>query len=46
MSFVGQNLARDLHEEFVDATGTARTTLVKRSAYVEAELAIFEDGFA
>jgi len=35
VSFVGQNLAQDDHEEFVDTTGTARTTLVKRSAYVK-----------
>jgi iron complex outermembrane receptor protein len=35
VSFVGQNLVRDLHEEFVDSTGTARSTLVKRSAYVK-----------
>jgi iron complex outermembrane receptor protein len=35
LSFVGQNLLKDRHEEFVDTTGTARTTLVKRSAYVK-----------
>ncbi len=35
ISFVGQNLARSLHEEFVDSTGSARTTLVKRSAYAK-----------
>lgn len=35
LSIVGQNLAKDVHEEFVDLTGTARTTLVKRSAYVK-----------
>jgi iron complex outermembrane receptor protein len=35
VSFVGQNLVRDLHEEFVDTTGTARATLVKRSAYAK-----------
>jgi len=35
VSFVGQNLVRDLHEEFVDATGSARTTLVKRGAYAK-----------
>ena len=35
LSFVGQNLLKDLHEEFVDSTGSARTTLVKRSAYVK-----------
>ena len=32
--FVGQNLARDRHEEFVDSTESAGTTLIKRSAYV------------
>ena len=35
VSFVGQNLLRDLHEEFVDTTGTARSTMVKRSAYAK-----------
>jgi iron complex outermembrane recepter protein len=35
ISFVGQNLAQDHHEEFVDSTDTERTTLVKRSAYVK-----------
>jgi iron complex outermembrane recepter protein len=35
LSFVGQNLVTDLHEEFVDLTGTARTTLVKRSVYAK-----------
>jgi iron complex outermembrane receptor protein len=35
LSFVGQNLLKDHHEEFVDSTGTARTTQVKRSAYVK-----------
>jgi outer membrane receptor protein involved in Fe transport len=35
VSFVGQNLLRDLHEEFVDSTGSARATLVKRSAYAK-----------
>jgi iron complex outermembrane receptor protein len=35
LSFVGQNLLRDHHEEFVDSTGTARTTEVKRSAYAK-----------
>lgn len=35
LSFVGQNLLRDRHEEFVDATGTARTTQVRRSTYVK-----------
>jgi outer membrane receptor protein involved in Fe transport len=35
LSFVGQNLLKDHHEEFVDLTGTARSTQVKRSAYVK-----------
>jgi iron complex outermembrane recepter protein len=35
LSFVGQNLLTDLHEEFVDSTNSARTTLVKRSAYAK-----------
>jgi iron complex outermembrane recepter protein len=35
VSLVGQNLLRDHHEEFVDSTGSARSTLVKRSAYVK-----------
>jgi outer membrane receptor protein involved in Fe transport len=35
LSFVGQNLLKDHHEEFVDSTGSARTTEVKRSAYVK-----------
>ena len=35
LSFVGQNLVKDLHEEFVDLTESARTTQVKRSAYVK-----------
>ncbi len=35
LSFVGQNLLRDLHEEFVDSTNTARSTQVKRSAYAK-----------
>jgi iron complex outermembrane recepter protein len=35
LSFVGQNLLRDTHEEFVDSTSSARTTLVKRSAYAK-----------
>jgi iron complex outermembrane receptor protein len=35
LSFVGQNLLRDRHEEFVDSPPSANTTtLVKRSAYV------------
>jgi outer membrane receptor for monomeric catechols len=35
LSFVGQNLIKDHHEEFVDSTESARSTLVKRSAYVK-----------
>jgi len=35
LSIVGQNLAKAEHMEFVDSTGTARTTLIKRSAYAE-----------
>lgn len=35
VSLVGQNLAHDLHEEFVDTTDTVRSTFVKRSAYVK-----------
>ena len=35
LSFVGQNLLKDRHEEFVDSTGSSGTTLIKRSAYVE-----------
>ncbi len=32
---VGQNLAQDHHEEFVDTLNTVQSTLVKRSAYVQ-----------
>jgi iron complex outermembrane recepter protein len=35
VSFVGQNLAKARHQEFVDSTGSARTTEIKRSAYVK-----------
>jgi iron complex outermembrane recepter protein len=35
VSFVGQNLLKDRHEEYVDSTGSAATTLIKRSAYVQ-----------
>ena len=35
LRLVGQNLLRDVHEEFVDSTESARTTLVKRSAYAQ-----------
>jgi iron complex outermembrane receptor protein len=37
LSLVGQNLLRDRHQEFVDTTGSADTTLIKRSAYAKAE---------
>ncbi len=33
MSVVGQDLVRDRHLEFVDESGTVRSTLVKRSIY-------------
>ena len=33
MSVVGQNLVKDRHLEFVDDTGSVRSTLVKRSVY-------------
>lgn len=36
LSAVGQNLLKDRHEEFVDYTGSAGTTLIRRSAYVKA----------
>jgi iron complex outermembrane receptor protein len=35
ISFVGQNLVKNLHQEFVDATASAQTTLIKRSAYIK-----------
>jgi len=35
LTIAGQNLARDRHQEFVDSTGSAATTLVKRSIYAE-----------
>ena len=35
LSFVGQNLAKDLHEEFADFTQSARSTQAKRSAYAK-----------
>jgi iron complex outermembrane receptor protein len=35
LSLVGQNLLRDRHLEFIDDTGSARSTLIKRSAYVK-----------
>ncbi len=35
ISVVGQNLAQDHHEEFMDTLYTVQSTLVKRSAYVQ-----------
>jgi iron complex outermembrane receptor protein len=35
MSLVGQNLVQDRHLEFVDNTGSVRSTLIKRSAYAK-----------
>jgi len=35
LSFVGQNLLKDRHEEFVDLTGSAATTEIKRSVYAK-----------
>jgi iron complex outermembrane receptor protein len=35
LSIVGQNLVKDRHLEFLDNSGTLRSTLVKRSAYVK-----------
>jgi iron complex outermembrane receptor protein len=35
MSLVGQNLMKDRHLEFVDNTGSVRSTLIKRSAYAK-----------
>jgi len=35
LSIVGQNLLKDLHQEFADYTGTVRSTLIKRSAYIQ-----------
>jgi iron complex outermembrane recepter protein len=37
LSLAGQNLLRDRHEEFVDSTGTTKSTLIKRSAYAKVE---------
>jgi iron complex outermembrane recepter protein len=34
-SLVGQNLLKDRHEEYVDSTGSAATTLIKRSVYAQ-----------
>jgi iron complex outermembrane receptor protein len=35
LSFVGQNLLKDHHEEFVDSTGSESTTLIKRGVYTK-----------
>jgi iron complex outermembrane receptor protein len=35
VSFVGQNLLRDHHPEFIDNTGASRSTQIKRSAYAK-----------
>jgi iron complex outermembrane recepter protein len=35
MTLVGQNLVKDRHLEFVDDTGSVRSTLIKRSAYAK-----------
>jgi iron complex outermembrane recepter protein len=35
LSFVGQNLLRDQHLEFIDPTGASRSTEIKRSAYAK-----------
>lgn len=35
LSIVGQNLLKDRHEEFVDFTGSVRSTRVKRSVYIQ-----------
>jgi hypothetical protein len=32
---VGQNLVRDEHLEFIESTGAATSTLIKRSAYAK-----------
>jgi hypothetical protein len=37
LSLVGQNLLRGRHQEFVDSTESAETTLIKRSAYAKVE---------
>jgi outer membrane receptor for ferrienterochelin and colicin len=37
LSLVGQNLLRGRHQEFVDTTESADTTLIKRSAYAKVE---------
>jgi iron complex outermembrane recepter protein len=35
ISLVGQNLLKNRHEEFVDSTASASTTLIKRSVYLK-----------
>jgi hypothetical protein len=35
MSLVGQNLLKDRHLEFIDGTGSIRSTLIKRSVYAK-----------
>jgi iron complex outermembrane receptor protein len=35
LSLVGQNLLKDRHEEYIDSTGSAGTTEIKRSAYAK-----------
>jgi iron complex outermembrane recepter protein len=37
LRLTGQNLLRDRHQEFVDPTGSTQSTLIKRSAYANAE---------
>ena len=37
LSLFGQNLLGSRHEEFVDTTGSADTTLIERSAYAKVE---------
>jgi iron complex outermembrane recepter protein len=37
LSVVGQNLLKDRHQEFVDATRSVNTTLIKRGAYAKVE---------
>ena len=37
LSMVGQDLLRGRHEEFVDPTGSTRSTLIKRSGYAKLE---------
>ena len=37
LSLVGQDLLRDRHREFVDPTGSTKSTLIKRSGYAKVE---------